>query len=513
VEIKLKESITFHPFLFTIFPIFFIYSINSHEVKFEEIFSLFLIVLPITFGIIFLLTLFLKNKKAIGFIVSIGFTMFFSYGHIHNLISTNSELRHIYLITIFLSFFIVSVYYFAKTKRKLDNAIKITNTVGIILIVISGINIISDNVSGNTSIDFINTASNNNSNQIHHQPNVYYIILDAYAGQDVLNNYFGYDNTEFISFLEDKNFHVVPHALTNYPTTALSLSSSLNMQYLDCVENSKVIREEFRESEFCFGPSVAYDKVQNNEIMKKFNQEGYTIINAYSGIEPTRNFDIAFSNLCGRYSGIMNSELTITLIGKSILNPIYVKLFEDVKRDQILCVLSELEQVHKKYDKSIFVFAHLMLPHHPYIFGPNGESVSPEKMEARWEGLENDKDGYLNQVKFVNQKLKQIITTIIEESSIPPIIILQGDHGLKSEIKNWNHPTDEEFHNRLSIFNAYHIPTMNELPYENITPVNSFRIIFNELFDEQLEILPNLSYWQYDEAPIFREVNLIFREN
>ena len=121
-----------------------------------------------------------------------------------------------------------------------------------------------------------------------------------------------------------------------------------------------------------------------------------------------------------------------------------------------------------------------MLPHHPYIFGPNGESVSPEKMEARWEGLENDKDGYLNQVKFVNKKLQQIITTIIDESSIPPIIVIQGDHGLKSKINNMSNPTNEEFHNRLSIINAYHIPTTNTLPYENITPVNSFRVIFNE---------------------------------
>jgi len=475
--------------------------------------SLFTIILPITFGIIFLLSLVLKNKKAIGFIVSIGLMIFFSYGHVHELISSNLELRNIYLLTIFLIFFIISVYYFVKTKRKLDNAVKITNAIGIILIVISGINIISDNITGNVSIDFIDTSSNINTNQINDKPDVYYIILDAYAGNDVLNDYFGYDNNEFISFLEENNFHVVPHALTNYPTTALSLASSLNMQYLDCVENSKIIREEFREAESCFSASTAYEMVQNNEIMKKFNQEGYIVINSYSGIEPTRNFDIAFSNLCGRYSGTINSELTITLIGKSILNPFYLELFEDVKRDQILCVLSELEEVHKKYDKSIFVFAHLMLPHSPYIFGPNGESASPEKMEARWEGLENDKQGYLNQVKFVNKKLEQIITTIIDESTIPPIIIIQGDHGLKSKINDMNNPTNKEFHNRLSIINAYHIPTTNELPYQNITPVNSFRIVFNELFDEKLEILPNSNYWQYNEAPIFREVNSVFREN
>jgi len=90
MEFKLKESLTLHPFLFAIFPIIFIYSINSQEIKFEEIFSLFIIILPITFGLIFILSLIFQNKKAISFVISIGLMIFFSYGHIHNLISTNS---------------------------------------------------------------------------------------------------------------------------------------------------------------------------------------------------------------------------------------------------------------------------------------------------------------------------------------------------------------------------------------------------------------------------------------
>ena len=73
MEFKLKESLTLHPFLFALFPIFFIYSINSQEIKFEEIFSLFIIILPITFGLIFILSLIFQNKKAIGFVISIGF--------------------------------------------------------------------------------------------------------------------------------------------------------------------------------------------------------------------------------------------------------------------------------------------------------------------------------------------------------------------------------------------------------------------------------------------------------
>ena len=196
-----------------------------------------------------------------------------------------------------------------------------------------------------------------------------------------------------------------------------------------------------------------------------------------------------------------------------MLNPIYVKLFEDVKRDQVLCVFSELEEVHHNYDKPIFVFSHMMLPHSPYVFGANGEELSPESLELGWQGLENDKEGYLNQLKFTNKKIQHFITKVIDESEIPPIIIIQGDHGLKSEMEDLNNPTDKELKERFSILNAYYIPTKNESLEQNITPVNSFRIIINELFNEQLEMLPNTNYWTVYEPPYIKEVTHILQEN
>ena len=395
-------------------------------------------------------------------------------------------------------------FYFAKTKRKLNNSIKIANTIGIVLIAISAMNIISDNIQGNYSIDFLGTSENIiTTTIISDKPDVYYIILDAYAGDYALKNYFGYENNEFLSFLKENNFHVVPDAKPNYGTTFLSLASSLNIQHHNCLEDAN----------FCVGTSKAFEMIQNNKVMKKFNEEGYTIVNSYSGWTPTRDFDIAYSNLCGRYSATINSELTITIIGKSMLNPIYVKLFEDVKRDQVLCVFSELEEVHHSYDKPIFVFSHMVLPHHPYVFGANGEDVSPETLEIGWQGLENDKEGYLNQLKFTNKKIQHFITKVIDESEIPPIIIIQGDHGLKSEMKDIQNPTDQELKERFSILNAYYIPTKNELLDQNITPVNSFRIIINELFNEQLEMLPNTNYWTVPDPPYIKEVTHILQGN
>ena len=89
-------------------------------------------------------------------------------------------------------FFIITVFYFAKTKRKLNNSIKIANTIGIVLIAISAMNIISDNIQGNYSIDFLDTSENIISTTvISDKPDVYYIVLDAYAGDYALKNYFG----------------------------------------------------------------------------------------------------------------------------------------------------------------------------------------------------------------------------------------------------------------------------------------------------------------------------------
>ena len=54
-------------------------------------------------------------------------------------------------------------------------------------------------------------------------PTVYYIILDGYARQDVLQEKYQIDNTPFIDFLKQKGFYVAEQATSNYKSTALSL--------------------------------------------------------------------------------------------------------------------------------------------------------------------------------------------------------------------------------------------------------------------------------------------------
>jgi hypothetical protein len=63
-------------------------------------------------------------------------------------------------------------------------------------------------------------------------PDIYYLVLDGYARQDVLRDYFDYDNTEMIEGLRQRGFAVADQAIANYPFTLVSVNSTLNFSYL-----------------------------------------------------------------------------------------------------------------------------------------------------------------------------------------------------------------------------------------------------------------------------------------
>jgi len=53
---------------------------------------------------------------------------------------------------------------------------------------------------------------------------------------------------------------------------------------------------------------------------------------------------------------------------------------------------------------------------------------------------------------------------------------------------------------RTGILNAVYLPDKKEnIFYNGMTPVNTFRILFNEYFGTNFAILPDIIYYQRDE--------------
>ena len=55
--------------------------------------------------------------------------------------------------------------------------------------------------------------------------------------------------------------------------------------------------------------------------------------------------------------------------------------------------------------------------------------------------------------------------------------------------------------------NAYYMPGANILPYPTITPVNSFRMIFNDYFGQDLPLLEDVSFYSsYDDPFSYKPI-------
>lgn len=88
----------------------------------------------------------------------------------------------------------------------------------------------------------------------------------------------------------------------------------------------------------------------------------------------------------------------------------------------------------------------------------------------------------------------ELVDEILRNSEAPPIIIFQADHG-PGMLTDFGSLENTCLRERFSIFAAYYLPGVREgvIP-DDITPVNLFRIIFNEYFSTDYSLLPNRQY-------------------
>jgi hypothetical protein len=131
-----------------------------------------------------------------------------------------------------------------------------------------------------------------------------------------------------------------------------------------------------------------------------------------------------------------------------------------------------------------FVFAHIISPHGPYVFDAEGNFIPDE----------NDTDkGYVGQVEYLNSRLIPLLQNLIENSEGPPVIILQADHG--------GHGTQFDLDHRMNILNAYYLPDDgDQYLYASISPVNSFRLVFDTYFGTDYGLLPDVSHYSSIES-------------
>ena len=325
-------------------------------------------------------------------------------------------------------------------------------------------------------------------------PDVYYIILDGYGRQDVLAQSYGYDNTEFISGLERLGFVVAECGRSNYNRTNLSLASSLNFDYLD------ELRPDGANSDLWVTPLV-----RDSRVSAILQDLGYTTIAFETGF-PATNMDTAdlyLSPTAGRQDQIRrltgfeeiflrSTVASFVLASLQSLSPGDARDFEGAAgyhRIRILFTLETLENL-ASYRGPKFVFAHVVAPHEPFVLGPNGEAVqSPPLVDG--EVTDEYRKAYADQARYVDGRLIDILDVLLSNPGTPAVLVLQSDHG----------PGYGSVEDSFRILNAYHYPHAESEIYPAISPVNSFRLIFNSIFGTNLTLLDDVSYYSVSGDP------------
>ena len=512
----------FHPLLFSFFPTFYVYSQNIHVLIPTELLLPLLVISGGTIVGFIILEKILKNKIKVALILTLFLVLFFSYGHIYNILNDFTAEgfdlgKHRYLLIPFTAIFASGTIYFLKTKRKLNNATKITNVMSVAIMLMISMtvitNVLDGNFYGSQTLDYeenflgMGSSQEFNPNDLFSNPSskstidiqnmlrdsnlpdIYYIIPDEYGSYQSLKEFFNYDNSDFVNYLKQKGFFVNEKSFANYPRTIQSVSSSLNMEYLDKITEQAGINSKSYH--------LLNEHVSNNKVMLNMKSRDYIIVNVGSFWGPNMGFAKADVNLC-EFKQINSNSLMNELLLSSMLGYIQERFTEQGRRDGILCTFDELYTINEKIPKQKFVFGHIMLPHSPFIFGPNGEHVTPgiPLNSSKWD----ERKAHVDQIKFANKKLKILIDKLLE-SEEKPIIILQGDTG-SLYTGDFSESSIITIRERLSNLNAVYIPDEKyDLFYDGMTPVNTFRIIENTVFNGDYLLLEDKTYWSTKDAP------------
>ena len=502
---SLTRSSVFHPFLFAVMPVLLFVSLNLNKIILDYIFSILLIIVAAVIVSWYLLNLLLKDKMKSGLMLSLGLVLFFSYGHIYNILVTLNNLIGVnrYILPLFLIVFIAGIFAITKTKKHHREFTVIANGIALVIISISIFNIGAYALQDN-NFEMHNNLTSYNVHALNYTPNVYYIILDSYADSKVLEKVYGFDNSEFLSELSARGFYVSRNSHSNYQSTLTSLPSSLNMEYI-----TPLAEESGAASP---NPRLLHTLWNNNKVINIFKSYNYTTVTMpiYPNIPKISDHELCQSLFLFNQEDIVFWETTL-------LNPAF-KVFdiEQYQRDKILCKFEELSNIHNSVNEPFFAYVHFLLPHPPFLFGPNGEPIQSESLAPGADVSQDYKSKYLGQVKFANKKVIDAIDKILQGNTMPPIIILQSDHGPNhiqlAEIQRQDRDGkfNEHIRERMSILNAYYLPDQNpDLIYEHITPINSFRLIFNTYFNENFDLLEDRGYVQYDDRYNFTDVTYI----
>lgn len=519
------RSIILHPFLAGIYPILALLAFNINETRMDSVSRVIIVVIlciAAVWGLLYGLT---RDGGRAALLTSLSVIFISIYGHLINLYQAIFPLGevltgHYFLLPILLVLYTLGLRWILRQHHHPEGLHQKIQGFLLILVIFPSIQIVQSSIARNAFRMQARPTDQPLANQVIEKgvllPDIYVFVLDEYPRADALFNEFNYDNSTFVSGLEEIGFYVAECSRSNYDSTIMSLNALFNMQYVEDIVPDANLAEGER--------SFLTDPLYNNTVRRTLEENGYASIAFQTSFYFTEFTDATYylePNASGMNSfeeSFGENPVSRFVIGLAInefewlwLNTTGLRLATDLganvlegqsadtifldrlrKYNRIQFQFEQLSQVPGKYESPKFVFTHILLPHEPFVFASDGSLVivreDYKKREPQRIAL------FLDQVDYLNSRLLPILENIINDSIAPPIIILMADTGPNS-------PTQNTIRNE--ILNAYFVPDdLQQELYPTITPVNTFRLLFSNLFSLDYPMIEDAAYRTTLENPV-----------
>lgn len=349
----------------------------------------------------------------------------------------------------------------------------------------------SNDDTNNKPEDIIRTSQqhivSNSGTSAAEQNNVYFILPDMMFGSEMFEKY----NIEkdVLDGLKALGFRILDKAYSNAPVTEFSIPHIFTMEHY--LEDGMIISTpEYLK--------LKASSRKNNHVVEEFKRRGYAnyaITDGYIDVCSRGEY------ICSRNIGDNKYQLQdLRFIERTpffkIMNVLDMKfnLFstpmnlwaypDRVEVPDLLPVI--LEARNQPY----FMYIHLGLPHFPLRFDRNCNYKRFDKTEI----------AYAEQYRCATKYLELLVDTIIEMDK-EAIIVMHADHGVmihNQHLKQVDELNEEEIVESLSILSAFKVPKRcNSYITEDITPVNTFRLVFACLDNTPPEYVENKSFLVY----------------
>jgi Sulfatase len=496
---KLFENFGLHSFLL---PVFFVlhtyiqyYGMASSSAALEIL--LFIEIVFLCFFLLFLLIIRNPNKSLLVTTLS-GFIFLF-YGVIKDFFSDTIHAHFLAKYIVLLPLLIlaeIGIIRFIFKKNDFSRINLFLNLLLIIYLLFDGISLIQHSTQ---SYRQGNLLVNKNILEIANlpapaeRPDIYFLVFDSYPGTDFLKQYVQYNNSLFNDSLKNKGFYIVADPNSNYNRTAFSISSTLNFEYLNNIQentsiepklynmasltiNYAVVPDVFKKNGYKIYNLSFFDLGDQHPIMK----ENFLVLPdkqmlLYNILSERIKREILWNFTTGRFGLKIFEKLADVNQENAVENNFKKRDFNNKAIDSLLQIATFSK------GKSKFIYAHFYLPHPPFFYDSNGIKIDLD-FDKIIKAME-DKPSFISYLKYTNNTILKIVDTILNHNK-QSVIILQSDHGYRDFRQDKVKP-----YLYFKNYSAFYFPDHNySMLYDNMSNINTFPVIFNKYFKTNIAL-------------------------